>query len=115
MIMAMPWPPPTHIVSRPMASDRKSTRLNSSHSQTSYAVFCLKKKMLLLGHMDTVFPVGTAEKRPFRIEGENARGPGVVDMKAGIVMNAFVARAFAEVAPDAAPIHILFTGDEFFF
>src|SRR5256886_10690112 len=29
---------------RPLASDRKSTRLNSSHSQISYAVFCLKKK-----------------------------------------------------------------------
>jgi glutamate carboxypeptidase len=68
--------------------------------------------VLLLGHMDTVFPVGTAERRPFRIEGDNARGPGVADMKAGIVMNAFVARAFAEVAPDAAPVHILFTGDE---
>lgn len=71
-----------------------------------------KDHVLLLGHMDTVFPVGTAGKRPFRIEGENAHGPGVADMKAGIVMNAFVARAFAEVAPDAAPIHILFTGDE---
>lgn len=68
--------------------------------------------VLLLGHMDTVFPIGTAGRRPFRIEGENAYGPGVADMKAGIVMNAFVARAFAEVAPDAAPIHILFTGDE---
>src|SRR2546430_2882460 len=32
---------------RPCAGDRKSTRLNSSHSQISYAVFCLKKKILL--------------------------------------------------------------------
>src|SRR5205085_7829589 len=31
-------------VSAPPSSDRKSTRLNSSHSQTSYAVFCLQKK-----------------------------------------------------------------------
>src|SRR5688572_31901876 len=31
-------------VPRAMAKDRKSTRLNSSHSQSSYAVFCLKKK-----------------------------------------------------------------------
>ena len=68
--------------------------------------------VLLLGHMDTVFPAGTAKQRPFRIEGEMAHGPGVADMKAGIVMNAFVARAFAEVAPEAAPLHILFTGDE---
>src|SRR5438270_6369846 len=35
------------------AADRKSTRLNSSHSQSSYAVFCLKKKnLLLLGKID---------------------------------------------------------------
>jgi len=68
--------------------------------------------VLLLGHRDTVFPRGTAAQRPFRIDGDRAYRPGVADMKAGLVMNAFVARAFAEVAPDAAPIHILFTGDE---
>src|SRR2546427_696328 len=33
----------------PMSGDRKSTRLNSSHSQISYAVFCLKKKLDLVG------------------------------------------------------------------
>jgi glutamate carboxypeptidase len=68
--------------------------------------------VLLLGHMDTVFPAGTAARRPFRIEGELAHGPGVADMKAGLVMNAFVARAFAELAPKAPPIHVFFTGDE---
>src|SRR2546430_12528616 len=35
-------------LTRPPCSDRKSTRLNSSHSQISYAVFCLKKKNPLL-------------------------------------------------------------------
>src|SRR2546427_8720782 len=34
-----------HLRSRPRSGDRKSTRLNSSHSQISYAVFCLKKKI----------------------------------------------------------------------
>src|SRR2546430_9230857 len=34
--------------------DRKSTRLNSSHSQISYAVFCLKKKKMLRGHFPCV-------------------------------------------------------------
>ena len=42
-------------------------------------------KLLLLGHMDTVFPEGTAKKRPFIIEGERAFGPGVIDMKASLV------------------------------
>src|SRR5689334_23535786 len=36
-------PPPRHLASR-LREDRKSTRLNSSHSSISYAVFCLKKK-----------------------------------------------------------------------
>src|SRR3712207_8552365 len=35
---------PGHRVDRPVAEDRKSTRLNSSHANISYAVFCLKKK-----------------------------------------------------------------------
>jgi glutamate carboxypeptidase len=68
--------------------------------------------VLLLGHMDTVFPVGTASRRPFRIDGANAHGPGVADMKAGIVMNVFVARAFAALGAKSAPIHVLCTGDE---
>jgi glutamate carboxypeptidase len=51
--------------------------------------------VLLLGHRDTVFPRGTVAKRPFRVEGDRAYGPGVSDMKAGLVMNAFVLEAFA--------------------
>src|SRR2546427_8202057 len=38
-----------HLVIVPQQQDRKSTRLNSSHSQISYAVFCLKKKTITLG------------------------------------------------------------------
>src|SRR2546430_3515011 len=40
----MPLKPTRRSCSKPKYSDRKSTRLNSSHSQISYAVFCLKKK-----------------------------------------------------------------------
>ena len=42
--------------------------------------------LLLIGHMDTVFPPGTAAERPFRIEGDLAFGPGAADMKAGDLM-----------------------------
>ena len=42
-------------------------------------------RLLLIGHMDTVFEPGTAAHRPFRIEGETARGPGVADMKGGLL------------------------------
>lgn len=42
-------------------------------------------KILLMAHMDTVFPKGTVATRPFRIEGTRAFGPGVVDMKSSHV------------------------------
>jgi glutamate carboxypeptidase len=42
-------------------------------------------RLMLIGHMDTVFEEGTATARPFRIEGDRAFGPGVTDMKAGLL------------------------------
>ena len=68
--------------------------------------------VLLLGHRDTVFPKGTAQQRPFRAEGRMAFGPGVSDMKAGLVMNAFVLEAFARAGGAPLPLLGLFTSDE---
>lgn len=68
--------------------------------------------ILLLGHMDTVFPRGTAERRPFRAAGGRLYGPGVADMKAGLVMNAFVLAGFARFGAGATSIRGLFTVDE---
>jgi glutamate carboxypeptidase len=67
--------------------------------------------VLLLGHRDTVFPRGTAAQRPFRVEGDRAFGPGVADMKAGLVMNAFVLEAFARVGGVRAVVNLV-TSDE---
>ena len=50
---------------------------------------------MLMGHVDTVFPVGTAAQRPFRIDGGRAYGPGVVDMKAGIVSMIYLLKALS--------------------
>jgi glutamate carboxypeptidase len=68
--------------------------------------------VLLLGHRDTVFARGTAAGRPFRVEGERAYGPGVADMKAGLVMNAFVLEAIARSGGAARPVVNLVTSDE---
>ncbi len=68
--------------------------------------------VLLLGHRDTVFPRGTAAQRPFRVEGERAYGPGVADMKAGLVMNAFVLEAFARLGGAGRAVVNLVTSDE---
>ncbi len=43
------------------------------------------RRVLLVGHMDTVFPDGTAVERPFRVDGDRALGPGVSDMKGGLL------------------------------
>ncbi len=42
-------------------------------------------RILLIGHVDTVFGPGTAAARPYRVEGDRARGPGVADEKGGVV------------------------------
>ena len=42
-------------------------------------------RVVLLGHLDTVWPLGTLARWPFSIEGDRATGPGVFDMKAGLV------------------------------
>ena len=68
--------------------------------------------VMLLGHRDTVFPKGEPTRRPFTIENGKAYGPGVADMKAGLVMNAFVLAAFRKFGGAPAPLVGLFTSDE---
>ena len=68
--------------------------------------------ILLMGHRDTVFPKDEPVRGPFRIDNGIAYGPGVADMKAGLVMNAFLLAAFARFGGAPAPMVGLFTGDE---
>ncbi|MFL1461948.1 M20 family metallopeptidase [Roseococcus sp. DSY-14] len=70
------------------------------------------ENIVLMGHRDTVFPQGEPARRPFRVEGGRAYGPGVADMKAGLVMNMFVLAAFAKHGGAPGPLVGLFTGDE---
>ncbi len=50
-------------------------------------------RVLLIGHMDTVFDPGTAAERPFRIDGDVATGPGVTDMKSGLLAGLYALKA----------------------
>lgn len=70
------------------------------------------RPVLLMGHCDTVFPKGEVSKRPFRVEGNRAYGPGVADMKAGVVMNAFIIAAIAQTNQRLPEVTALFTCDE---
>ncbi len=71
-----------------------------------------EKPVLLMGHRDTVFPKGEAGRRPFRIENGLAYGPGVADMKGGLVLNLFVLSAFKRFGGNPAPLRALITSDE---
>ena len=69
--------------------------------------------LLLLGHTDTVHPVGTREKNPTRIEGDNFYGCGIFDMKSGIVLMIEALRYFAATGiRPTRPITILLSCDE---
>ena len=73
------------------------------------------RRFLFVGHLDTVFPAGTAKERPFRIEGSRAYGPGVYDMKGGLAALLFALRAHRDAATSAwreTGITIVFNSDE---
>jgi glutamate carboxypeptidase len=69
--------------------------------------------ILVMGHLDTVHPIGTLAKLPFRREGNKAWGPGILDMKGGdyLALEAIRQLARAGVATKL-PITVLFTCDE---
>ena len=65
-------------------------------------------KVLIVGHHDTVFPLGTIVTRPFSVDGDIARGPGIFDMKAGIVQAIHGLSAIS----DSSQVEMLITADE---
>lgn len=71
-----------------------------------------ERSALLLGHCDTVFPEDETLRRPFRREGDLAYGPGVADMKSGVLMNAYLLRAWQAMGDPETTLSALFTCDE---
>ena len=71
-----------------------------------------KKPVMLLGHFDTVWPMGTLAGMPFRVDAQRAFGPGVLDMKAGIVMMIFALSALRETQASHRPVTIFLDTDE---
>jgi glutamate carboxypeptidase len=68
------------------------------------------KPVMLLGHLDTVWPLGTLGKMPFRVRAGRAWGPGVLDMKAGVVMALTALELLGEQL--ARPVILLLNSDE---
>ena len=68
--------------------------------------------VLLLGHMDTVFPDGTVAARPFTLRDGKAYGPGVLDMKGGVTIAVFAMKALKEAGWAKRPVRLVLAGDE---
>src|SRR4051812_24136300 len=70
------------------------------------------RPVMLLGHFDTVWPLGTLDRMPLRHEGTRLHGPGTFDMKAGIAIAFGAIAALRATATPHPPISILWTTDE---
>ncbi|MCG9581282.1 M20 family metallopeptidase [Vibrio tubiashii] len=68
--------------------------------------------VMLVGHMDTVFPVGTAELRPMSLDQDKAYGPGVSDMKSGLLNIVYAMRNLDQAVLDKLSICICMNPDE---
>ena len=72
-----------------------------------------QKRLLLSGHVDTVYAVGSAQTRPFTLENSIAHGPGVIDMKSGVVMGITALQALlASDFEQYGEICVVFNTDE---
>lgn len=71
-----------------------------------------ESQVLLLGHFDTVWPVGQLARMPLEFKDGRLFGPGVFDMKAGIALGLLAVRALFEVSPPPGRIVMLWTSDE---
>lgn len=65
-------------------------------------------RVLLLGHIDTVWPLGTIDRLPFAVDGDRCTGPGVFDMKGGVV----AAAGALTLATGIDDVGVLLTADE---
>ncbi len=69
-------------------------------------------RILLLGHTDTVYPLGTLKSMPWRDHRGHLSGPGVFDMKAGIIQALFALRTLLARGPLPCAVNLLLVPDE---
>jgi glutamate carboxypeptidase len=70
------------------------------------------KPVLILGHLDTVWPLGTLKQMPFKVEKGRAWGPGTLDMKAGVAMALTALENLLQAGSLIRPVILLLVSDE---
>src|SRR5437764_13568979 len=83
-----------------------------NHVQADFTGISEAKPVLLLGHTDTVWELGTLKQMPFRIGDGKVWGPGVLDMKAGIAIAMHALGLLRENNVPHAPVRMLFVSDD---
>jgi len=71
-----------------------------------------RRRILILGHFDTVWPVGTLSRLPCRVEGDTFTGPGCFDMKYGDIQTVWALRAIAESGAAMDKTFVFFANSE---
>jgi len=71
-----------------------------------------ESRIMLLGHLDTVWAVGTLARMPLKVTRDRISGPGVLDMKAGVVMALTAVEVLQEMKLLRRPLTLLIHGDE---
>lgn len=87
---------------------RQAERGNHLHARFGGA----GRPVLLLGHFDTVWPVGALDRMPIRRDGDRLHGPGTFDMKGGIAIGIAALRALRGAGTAHPPVTMLWTADE---
>jgi len=83
-----------------------------NHVQADFPGVTDTKPVLLLGHIDTVWDLGTLKQMPFRVSNGRVWGPGVLDMKAGVAIALHAMALLREHNSPHPPVRMLFVSDE---
>jgi glutamate carboxypeptidase len=90
--------------------DSVATEERGDHIRARFGVG--ERPVMLLGHFDTVWPIGTLQKMPLRRDGAKLYGPGTFDMKAGIAIGLAAMQALRALDLTAPPVTMIWTTDE---
>ena len=72
-----------------------------------------QKRLVVIGHIDTVYPAGAVATQPFSIHQGIGHGPGIIDMKSGVIMAIYTMRVLLESGfKDYDELYIVFNNDE---